>query len=80
LISTFVAPAGFFNEFALIDPITSSYTDLKSGKFGGYYPSPRYSAGIVGISTLGLIYVFGGAASSGFPFILRLSACVLDQT
>jgi hypothetical protein len=70
LISIFAVRAGFFNDLVLIDPIASSYTDLMSGKHGGYYPSPRYSAGVVGISALGLVYVFGGASSSGFYLIL----------
>jgi hypothetical protein len=78
LLSTFLAPAGFLHDLALVDPITSSYTDLISGSFGGYYPSPRYSAGVVGISALGLVYVFGGASLSGFHFILCLYSGVLD--
>ena len=70
--------AGFLDDLALVDPITSSYTDLISGSFGGYYPPPRYSAGVVGISNLGLVYVFGGASSSGFHLILCFYHIVID--
>ncbi len=66
------------DDLALIDPITSSYTNLMSGEIGGYYPPPRYSANVVGVSVLGLVYVFGGASSPGFDFDLcRYNMAVL---